>query len=383
MQKIPFGKPILGEEEKNIVNEVLSGNILVHGSKSLEFEESFCNFTKSPYAVSVSSCTAGMHLVYHALGLGKGDEVIVPAQTHIATAHAVELVGAKAVFIDSEIETGNIDCNLIINSINENTKAISLVHYLGVPANMEKICKIAKENNLFVLEDCALALGAQVNKKHVGLLGDVGVFSFYPVKHITTAEGGMIILKDKKLADKLRLLKAFGVNKSFQNRKVQGLYDAVDLGFNYRMSEIHCAIGIEQMKKLPFFLEKRKENFEFFESRLKNSINAKILPQPTTNNLQSSFYCIGLVLDKNKSNLRTQIMEELKKEGIGSSIYYPAPVPRMSYYKKKYGYDEEKFKIAASISDQIIALPIGPHLDKKDMSYMYNKLISIWRNLNV
>ena len=135
--QIPFGKPLIGTEEKNAVLDVLNGNILVHGSKAVEFEKIFSEFTKAPYSVSVSSCTAGMHLIYHALGFGPGDEVIIPAQTHIATAHAVELVGAKAVFVDVDKETGNIDIEQIIKSINNKTRAIAVVHYLGVPVNIE------------------------------------------------------------------------------------------------------------------------------------------------------------------------------------------------------------------------------------------------------
>ena len=139
--KIPFGKPLIGREEKKAVLKVMSGNILVHGPKSTEFENNFSKFTKSPFAVSVSSCTAGMHLIYFSLGIGKGDEVIIPAQTHVATAHAVELTGAKAVFVDSNYENGNIDLNKIEKSISKKTKAITVVHYLGIPVDMFRIKK--------------------------------------------------------------------------------------------------------------------------------------------------------------------------------------------------------------------------------------------------
>ena len=203
--KIPFGRPMIGGEEKKAVADVMNNPILVHGPRSTQFEDGFKEFTNSPHAISVSSCTAGMHLVYFTLGLGPGDEVIVPAQTHIATAHAVELTGAKPVFVDAEIKSGNIDISKIEMEINPNTKAISVVHYLGVPVNMTAVKEIADKHNLFLLEDCALAPGAYHMNKHVGLHGDVGVFSFYPVKHITTAEGGIIILNNEKLASKLKL----------------------------------------------------------------------------------------------------------------------------------------------------------------------------------
>ena len=197
---IPFGKPIIEEEEKSALMEVLNSPILVHGPKAIQFEKDFAEFTGADTAISVSSCTAGMHLIYFALGIGKGDEVIVPAQTHVATAHAVELVGAKAVFVDVFKDSGNINPNLVKESITSRTKAIAVVHYLGVPAAMEEIVKIAEEHNLFVLEDCALSPGAKIDNKHTGLLGDAGVFSFYPIKHLTTAEGGNDNIKNKKIS---------------------------------------------------------------------------------------------------------------------------------------------------------------------------------------
>ena len=383
MSIIPFGKPMIGQEEKEAVMKVMDGSILVHGPVASNFEEQFAVFTGAPNAVSVSSCTAGMHLIYFALGYGPGDEVIVPAQTHIATAHAVELTGAKPVFVDAEIDTGNIDINEIESAINSRTRAIAVVHYLGVPVDMPKVLKIAKKHNLFLLEDCALAPGAKVDGTHVGLHGDAGVFSFYPVKHLTTAEGGMIILKDDELAKQLKLLKAFGVNRNYGERKIPGMYDAEVLGFNYRMSEIHAAIGVEQMKKLPWFLEKRKENFNHLEAGIKNIKGINVLQQPVDKRFCSSHYCLGMMLDQKLANKRSAIMDILSKKGVGTSIYYPQPVPRMTYYQSKYGYEENNFINAASISDGIIALPVGPHLDLSDMDYIIKSIKEVWKEMNV
>jgi len=383
MIKIPFGQPILDDEEKKAVMKVMEGSILVHGPVSKKFEDDFASFTGAPHAISVSSCTAGMHLIYFALGYGIGDEVIVPAQTHIATAHAVELTGAKPVFVDAEKESGNIDINLIERAINNKTKAIAIVHYLGVPADMIKIKAIAKKHELFLLEDCALAPGAKVNDIHVGLHGDAGVFSFYPVKHMTTAEGGMIILRDEDLAKKLKLLRAFGVNRNYGERKIPGMYDTEVLGFNYRMSEIHAAIGVEQIKKLPFFLKKRKENFDYLELGLKNLDYINVLAQPVNQHLHSSHYCLGMMIDDTLKIKRPIIMDALGKKGVGTSIYYPQPVPRMSYYKKKYGYDESDYINAATISDSIIALPVGPHLNLSDMDYIVKSIKQVLGEFNV
>ena len=379
--KIPFGKPLIGKAEKKAVEKVLSGNILVHGPKAVEFENIFAKFTKSPFAVSVSSCTAGMHLTYFTLGIGVGDEVIVPGQTHVATAHAVELTGAKAVFVDSNFEDGNIDINKIEKSISKKTKAIAIVHYLGIPVDMNKINKIAKKHNLFVIEDCALALGSTINNKHVGLFGDVGVFSFYPVKHMTTAEGGIIISKNKNLIKKLKLKKAFGVNKTFSERKIPGSYDCIALGFNYRMSELNAAIGIEQIKKVPSFLKKRKQNFDQLSFLLKSLKNIRII-KSGKKILKNSHYCLAIVLDKKISKFRMQIVKKLNNLGIGTSIYYPQPVPRMKYYKDKYGYNKKKFKNAEMFSDSSICFPVGPHLNQNHMTFIAKNIITVLKNIN-
>lgn len=381
--KIPFGKPLIGPEEKAAVLEVLDGPILVHGPNATLFEATFAQYTEAPHAVSVSSCTAGMHLIYFALGLGSGDEVIVPAQTHVATAHAVELTGAKATFVDVDLETGNIDIDQIEAAITPRTKAIAVVHYLGVPVDMPRVASLAKKHGIFLLEDCALAPGTWLNGVHAGLHGDAGVFSFYPVKHLTTAEGGMVILKDNELADRLRHLKAFGVNRSHGERSTPGMYDAVALGFNYRMSEIHAAIGIEQMKKLPTFLCQRRENHQRLEAGLKNISGIIVLPQPVDERICSSHYCLGMMLDEEIAPKRPALMSALAEKGVGTSIYYPQPVPRMSYYREKYGYDPQRFLSAAAISDRIVALPVGPHLGLSEIDYIINSISKVWREFNV
>jgi len=376
MKKIPFARPNISKKEITEVSKTLKSPILVHGPKIIEFENEFQKFTKAPYAVSVSSCTAGMHLIYFTLGLGVGDEVLLPSQSHVATAHAIELTGAKPVFIDVDDLTGNIDVKNIEKFINKKTKAIAVVHFLGIPVDMPKIISIAKKHNLFVLEDCALSLGGKVKNKHTGLLGDAGVFSFYPVKHITTAEGGMIILKNKKLSEKLKLNKAFGVNRTHSQRTKSLIYDVVSLGFNYRMNEISATIGIEQLKKLPNFLRVRKKNFEFFEKRLENIQEVKVIKNIIKEN-ESSNYCLSIILGNKLRNRRNEIINKLKKYGIGTSIYYPKAIPEMKYYKKKYNIKSSKFKNSSEISNYSISFPVGPHIKKDDIEYMVKKIKKI------
>ncbi len=373
MKNIPFGRPIIGDQEKSAVLDVLNGHILTHGPKVKEFEKKFTEFIGNGYSLAVASCTAALHLSYFYLGIGPGDEVIVPAQTHTATAHAVEFCSAKPVFIDSEEETGNINIDLIEGSITARTKAISLVHFLGMPVDMNRINRIAKKHNLFVVEDCALAIGSYFSGNHAGLHGDVGCFSFYPVKHMTTGEGGMLVTKHYKIKEIINKQRAFGIDKQIAERKVPGVYDIEMLGFNYRMSEIQAVIGIEQLNRVNTFLEKRKENFERLEAGL-IKIDGIRLFKSSYGDFKSSYYCLSFILATNLTSKRTEIVKRLNENGIGTSVYYPMPVPLMSYYKKKYGYKKNLFPKASLISDCSIALPVGPHLELEDMDYIINVL---------
>ena len=369
MKTIPFGRPMIGEEEKSAVMEVLNDPILVHGPRSKEFENSFAAYTKAPHAVSVSSCTAALHLSYFYLKLKAGDEVIVPAQTHNATAHAVEFCGAKPVFVDAEIKTGNIDIDQIEPLITERTKAISIVHFLGMPVNMDRINEIAKKYGLFVVEDDALAIGTYYKGVHAGLLGDAGCFSFYPIKHMTTAEGGMLITRNEEIATGITRQRAFGVDRTQGERKIPGIYDVTMLGYNYRMNEIQAALGIEQVKRMNEFLKQRKLNYERLYDGLKE-IDEIFLFQSSHGDYQSSYYCLSMLLNESLVKKRFEIVDYLKGHGVGTSVYYPHPVPHLTYYKEKYDYGEETYPVAAMISNGSIALPVGPHLDIEDMDYI-------------
>ncbi len=209
MRKIPFGKPWITDAERNAVLGVLAGDVLTHGPQAHEFEKEFAAAVGGGHALTLSNGTAALHLAYWQLGIGAGDEVIVPAQTHVATVHAVEVMGARPVFCDCDLETGNMQPNAIEALITPRTRAIGLVHFLGIPCDMPAIMKIAAKHNLKVVEDCALALGTYVGDVHAGLFGDAGTFSFHPVKHITTGDGGMLITKHADLAQKISKARAF------------------------------------------------------------------------------------------------------------------------------------------------------------------------------
>ena len=373
---IKFASPLIDSKEKKEVLKILNSGIYSQGVKCKKFEENFKRFTKAKYATTVNSCTSGMHLFYFSIGLKKGDEVIVPAQTHVATAHAVELTGAKPIFVDSNLADGNIDIKKVEKKINKKTKAICIVHFLGFPVEMDKLKKLAKENKIFLLEDCALSLGATYKKIHTGLWGDAGVFSFYPTKQITSGEGGMIITNNKKIYEKIKIKKSLGVGQSFLERKIPGIYDTIDVGFNYRMSEIHAAIGVEQLKKFPYFLGYRKKNFFYLKKKIEKIKNLKILFFGNKNSI-NAYYCMNILLLDKKLKERNLIITNLEKKNIGVSVNYPQPVPRMKYYKKKYGYKKNQFKNAEFISDKSISLPLGPHLTKKNLDHIANSLKEI------
>jgi len=360
---------MIDDNEKHAVADVLNGPILVHGPKAKEFEEQFAGYTGSPHAISVSSCTAALHLAYFDLGIGQSDEVIVPAQTHIATAHAVEFTGARPVFVDAEIETGNIDLDQIEDAVTDSTKAISVVHFLGMSVDMDRINAIAGKHNLFVVEDCALAIGTYYKGVHAGLSGDVGCFSFYPVKHMTTAEGGMLITRHGDLASRIQHKKAFGVDRHMGERKIPGIYDVTMLGLNYRLNEIQAALGIEQLKRMNDFLKKRKKNYEALSKGLEEIDEIEQF-QSSHGEYQSSYFCLSVLLKDYMSEKRYEIVRSLKQNGVGTSVYYPRPVPHMTYFKNKYGFSETRFPKAKRISNSSIALPVGPHLGIEDMDYI-------------
>jgi dTDP-4-amino-4,6-dideoxygalactose transaminase len=250
---------MIGAEEKRAVLECLESPQLVHGPLSIEFENSFSLFMGGGFSTSTSSATTALQLAYLTLGIGNGDEVIVPSLTHVASANSILSVGATPVFVDIDSQDGNILVSQITQAITPQTKAICVVHFLGIPVDMKAIMEIAKSNNLFVVEDCALALGSRVQGTHVGLIGDCGAFSFYPAKHITTGEGGMLVSKNGDLIDRAKKVKAFYYDKGVGDRKIPGLYDIVGFGLNLRMSEIAAALGNAQLKRATEFILKRKK----------------------------------------------------------------------------------------------------------------------------
>jgi len=370
---INFAKPQVDKSVLIKIKKIIDSGIYVHGKFTEEFEKNLSKYldVKNNLLLTTSSCTASLHLYYMSIGLKKSDEVIMSAQTHVATSHAVEICGAKSVFIDCELTTGNIDINKIEKKISKKTKCICVTHFLGKPTDMSKVLKLAKKYKLKVVEDTALAIGSKIGSKFAGTFGDIGAFSFHPVKTITTGEGGAIILKNKKDYNIIRSLKSFGYDIASPNqRKVPGNYNVNYLGLNYRMSEIESSIGIKELEKIKEKILIRKKNYNYFISKLINCKNFIILNSQSEKNFTSSYYALSLVLNNVSRTYRDQIILKLKSRGVQASIYYPHPVPLLNFYKRKYKYKVKDFKNSCRIAYNSISFPVAPHVNFKDIDYM-------------
>ncbi|MEP0942321.1 MAG: DegT/DnrJ/EryC1/StrS family aminotransferase [Rhizobiaceae bacterium] len=366
MQKdFPFARPLIDEGEKQAVMEVLSGNVLTHGPKCREFEEQFADYVGVKHAITTSNCTTALHLSLVANGVGEGDEVIVPAMTHVATAHAVEHSGATPMFADIDPLTGNIDSGEIERLCTPKTKAIIVVHYLGLPCDMDAILSIAESRDIVVIEDSATAVGAKFGDKHAGSIGKTGCFSFYPSKHMTTMEGGMLTTNDDLVAAKVKNIRAFGYDKGLGERSVPGVYDIISLGWNYRMSEGHAAVGVVQLSRLPEFLAARQVNAECMISRLQENKDITVFPLKN-GDARSSWYCVNVTLPEGRSEIRRELISKLNGVGVGTSVHYPVALPLSKYYSEKYGYKVGSHPVAEWVANHTISLPCGPHLTETD-----------------
>lgn len=348
--RIRFGTPIVSAADKAAVVEALGQRQLTNGGLVMQFEERFAEHIGGGKAIAVSSCTAGLYMALHALGVGHGDEVIVPALTFTACPHVVEALGATPIFADVWGETGVIDPDWAEACITRDTKAIMAVHYAGRPAYMGTLLDIGRRYHIPVIEDCATALGATHSERHVGLLSKAGVFSFHPVKHITTGEGGMVVTTDMDMYDKMRRLRQFGVVPGGDGR----MYDVRGFGLNFRMTEMQAALGLSQLSTATQRLAIRERNYRTLSSLMRQF---DLLELGTG----GAFYTLVVVLPEGVD--QAEFRQNLLVEKVESSVYYPGPLPMMTYYREKYGYKLGQFPNAERISSRSVALSVGPHLN--------------------
>ena len=367
MQTIPFSKPDIRKSDLKRVIKTIKSGWLAHGKNSSLLEDLFIKYTKANFCTTVSNCTSGIHAVCIALGLNKDHEVIVPAQTHVATAHAAAITGAKVRFADIDYKTGNILFSEIKKLTNKKTKCLIVVHMTGLSCEMDKIVSFCRKKKIFLIEDCAHGLGTTYKKKHVGNFGEAGIFSFYPTKQITTGEGGVIISNNKILMEKIKIIKSIGVNTPPEKRKIQGVYDVTHLGLNYRLTDFQAALAIGQLQRYKQNLNNRRKNAEYYIRELKKIKGVEVQDF----NLEHSYFILQVFFKNIK--IRNNILSILKNKKIGSSIHYARSVPMMSYYKKKYNLKKTNFINSENYGSNSISLPTHQFISKK----MIDKIIKI------
>lgn len=371
---IPYGCQWIEEDDINAVVEVLRGDYLTTGPKVKEFEENLARYTGAKYAVAVSNGTAALHAACFAAGIKEGDEVITTPITFAASANCLLYMGAKPVFADIDPDTYNIDPKEIRARITEKTKAIIPVHFTGQPCDMDEILKIAEEYNLLVIEDGAHALGAEYKGRKIGSLGDMTTFSFHPVKHITTGEGGAIVTNSEELYKKLTLFRTHGITREtgdLLENHGPWYYEQQYLGYNYRMTDIQAALGISQLKKSDKFLQLRRDYAKLYTEAFK-SVDEVVVPYQL-DGTDSSWHLYILKLKTERLNCdRKKIFEELKERRIGVNVHY-IPVYYHPFYRKL-GYKKGLCPNDEDFYERIITLPLFPKMEKEDILYVISNV---------
>lgn len=345
---INIAKPLIGEEEKQAVLEVLDSGMIAQGPRVKAFEAAFAEMCNVKHAVATTSGTTALHVALLCHQIGPGDEVITTPFTFIASANSILYTGARPVFVDIDPITYNIDPNLIEAAITPRTKAIMPVHLFGLSANMDVIMEIAGRYNLHVIEDACQAHGASVNGQQVGSFG-TGTFSLYPTKNITSAEGGMITTNDDKIAEDARVIRQHGMRRRYYHD---------ELGYNFRMTDVHAAIGLVQLKKLDQFNRARKENARYLTANLQGVITPTI-PE----GYEHVFHQYTIRVPDGK---RDALIEYLRDHEIGCGVYYPVPINKQTYYVEHLGYDQQ-LPEAECAAEEVLSLPIHPALTHSDL----------------
>ncbi len=382
--KIPISKPFFGVEEAKAIVEPLETGWVVQGPKVAEFEKRFAEFAKVEHAIAMTSCTTALHAGLLARGIGPGDEVIVPAFTWVATANVVELVGAKPVFLDVRAEDFNLDIAALEKTITDRTKAIIPVSLFGATAPMHDVMRIAKARELFVMEDCACAVGTFLGERHAGTIGHAGAFSFHPRKSITTGEGGMFVTNDAALAQAVRVIRDHGASTSDLQRHLGPrsyvLPEFAVVGSNYRMTDFQGALGVEQMKRLEWILGERTKRAARYDELLKAvpELKAPKAPPGSRHGYQAyvTWFAPETPTLANVQTLhdkRNTVMDKLQHAGVATRPGTHA-VHMLAFYGDKYGIAREDFP-GAYLSDQLtLTLPLYVQMTDAEQDYVVAEL---------
>jgi len=355
---IPIAKPFMGNEEIESVAKVISSGNIAQGPKVIEFEQKFSKFCGTEHGIAVNSGTAALHTALKAVGVGAGDEVITTPFTFIATANSISMLGAKPVFADVDESTFNINPKNIKEKITGKTKAIITVDLYGQVCDYDKINEVARENKLIVIEDACQAVDAEFNGKKSGGFGDIATFSFYATKNITCGEGGFITTNSKEFAGNSRLFRQHGRSKMSN-------YEYVNLGYNYRMTDISAAILLEQLKKIDIITQKRIDNANILSKGL-NKINGIKVPV-VNEGYKHVFNQYTIKVEDSFKLKRDELKQYLNKKCINSAIYYPKPL-HLCEHIAEFGYNKGDFPVAEKLSGEVLSLPVHPNLSEEQLN---------------
>ncbi|SNS65591.1 dTDP-4-amino-4,6-dideoxygalactose transaminase [Noviherbaspirillum humi] len=368
---LPFALPDIDEREINAVTECLRSGWITTGPKAKEFEQCFARYLDSnAEAVSVNSATAGLHLALEALGIGPGDEVILPTLTFTATAEVVRYLGADPVLVDIDPITLNIDPSRIEGAITRRTKAIMPVHYGGLACDMDEIIDIARVNKLYVVEDAAHAFPTRYKGRLVGTLdSDATVFSFYANKTMTTGEGGMVVTKNPEIAERVKIMRIHGISRDVFDRFVSTtpswFYEVVAPGFKDNLTDIAAAMGIEQLRKIDRFLLRRERMAARYNEALADL--PLVLPADADGDSQHAWHLYVVRLTEEAPISRNELIEHLSRQGIGTSVHY-IPLHRHPYWRQRYGLEPDQFPEAEAAYQSMLSLPLYTKMTDEDQT---------------
>lgn len=360
--KIPFADPYIGDDDVSAVCEAVRRKRLSQGEYVERFEKEIANSINVKYAVAVSNGTSALHTALAAIGVGPGDEVIVPSFSFVATANCVLYQAAKPVFGDIDPLTYNIDPTKIEKQISKKTKVIIPVHFGGQSADMDVIMELADRYGLYVVEDAAEAHGALYKGRKVGSIGHIACFSFYPNKNMTTGEGGCIVTNIDELEEKMRMIRSHGQNERYQH---------IMLGYNYRMTDIQAALGLTQLKKLNWVIEKKVERAHYYTKRIKESFNGEVKP-PYVAPYATHTYMFYTVRFKNQER-RARAMAKLERNGVEARIAFP-PIHLQPFYQKLFNYNMGFLQITEEVANTVLSLPLYPYMESKTQDYVLSLL---------
>jgi dTDP-4-amino-4,6-dideoxygalactose transaminase len=375
---LPFSRPSIGDSEINSVVACLKSGWITTGALCKEFEDKFCGLTGAGQAIALNSATAGMHLMLTAMNLQQGDEVITPSMTFASTINMIALRQAKPVFADIDYDTLNINCDLIEEKISSKTKAIIPVHFAGVPADMDQINHLAGKYHLTVIEDAAHAVGTYYKGIHAGGFGHPAIFSFHPIKNITTGEGGMITLNDAELERKLRLLRFHGIERDAWKRYGKGgnpSYDIMEPGYKYNLPDLLASLGLAQLERWQELNARRQTLAGLYLDGL-HEVEGLDLPQaPPYDHL----HAWHLFIIKIKDIPRDEFMRKLADCNIGYGLHFP-PAHELTCVKKRYGAGAFSLPETSRVADKIISLPLFPDMTEDDVQYVCAAIKEILKN---